>query len=695
MTIEIGEIVGDYQVLAALGAGGVGRVYKVRHTITGRIEALKVLLPDYEQDVQQAERFLREVKVQANLSHPNIASVHNAFRYKGSLLMVMELVEGESLDKLVARGRLPLAHALDLASQALSALAYAHSCGVVHRDVKPENLLVTPSGTLKVTDFGLAKTATDVRLTVTGATIGSLYYISPEQVNGVTDLDERADIYSMGVVLYELVTGRRPFEGAQPFHLMLAHVEQPPKPPAELEPSLPPALNDVILRALQKRPEARFASAQELQSALDAAVSQTAAAVDNPAENAAGKALTGSFRVGAPSRDRQEQERGRRHDDSSRVDTKMSKVKRLLLGLSFTALLVSMGAFFTWRALRPDPSQTVAVPSGNHRLLRKVIPDGAVQAVVFNAGYSLAAVLTADGVVEVWEPESGERRARFSGADARSKALALSPDGNSVVFTARNSGLRLWDVASGEKQLQFEAGRDVRSVAISADGSLLAAASDRGVTVWDTNPARGEEPVHRQESEARMVTFKPDGVDVVIAGKHAVDVHRLGDSSDPMRFSMPEGAPAALAFNIPKNLLAAAGGKHLHVWSSSTHEPVYSSTLPGQALALGFTRSGQCVALSSSGGAAQIWNAAEDTEVSGFLHGYDVSAAALSPDGRLAATATTAGDLWFWKADPGWDPPPVPISREPQQADDAQSEPSRGKGRKKNVFRRFVDIFRK
>lgn len=224
MNINVGDVVGGYQVLASLGAGGVGRVYKVRHAITGRIEALKVLLPDFAQNEEQAERFLREVKVQANLNHPNIASVHNAFRVGGSLLMVMELVEGESLDRLIARGRLSLQEALGYTSQALAALSYAHGCGVVHRDVKPENMIVTPAGTLKVTDFGLAKTAADIRLTVTGATLGSLYYISPEQVNGVADLDKRADIYSMGAVLYELVTGRRPFEGAQPFHLMLAHV---------------------------------------------------------------------------------------------------------------------------------------------------------------------------------------------------------------------------------------------------------------------------------------------------------------------------------------------------------------------------------------------------------------------------------------------------------------------------------------
>jgi serine/threonine protein kinase len=689
VTIDVGYVVGDYRVLASLGAGGVGRVYKVRHSITGRIEALKVLLPDYAQNEQQAERFLREIKVQANLNHPNIASVHNAFRVGSSLLMVMEFVEGESLDKLIARGRLPLQQALDYTSQALSALSYAHSRGVVHRDVKPENMLVTPGGTLKVTDFGLAKTATDIRLTVTGATLGSLYYISPEQVSGGADLDKRADIYSMGAVLYELVTGRRPFEGSQPFHLMQAHVEQPPRPPVEWIPSLPPSLNDAILQAMQKRPEARFDSAEQFQSAVDAAVLRHPASLANSVAGVGGGSSHSSGDVRRAGHAPEYQGTVPKAD-SRRSNPARPPVKRLLMGLSLLALIVSLASFAVWRSQRPDPAKTVAVPSGSHRLLRKVIPTGHVQAIVFNAADNLAAVLTSKGIVEVWEPESGKKRATFSAADKRSKAIALSPDGSAIVFAGNDSRLSVWDVATGEEQLRLDVGRGVRSVAMSGDGGLLAVASDQFLTVWELDGARRKDPVHRLEYSAHLVSFRPDGRTVAVAGQDSLHVQPLQQSGAPSRLSMSDGGPTALAFAADKDMLAAAGNSGLTIWRGKTLEEILTAKLPSRALALGFTHSGDCVALTSTGPLAQIWNAAAETEVSAFLHGHDVEAAALSADGRLAATATAAGDLWFWKADASWDRPENPIA---DPANDPPSSQPKSKPRK-NVLRRFVDVFR-
>ncbi len=269
MGFEVGGMVGDYEVLACLGAGGVGRVYKVRHSITGRVEAMKVLLPDSAEDNELCERFLREVRLQANLDHPNIASVLTAFRAEQGLVMIMELIEGEPLDLVIVRDRPPLHKILDYAMQALAALDYAHAHGVIHRDIKPENLLTGADGVLKVTDFGLAKTAQDVRLTQTGMPMGSLYYMSPEQVTCEEGADPRTDVYSMGAVLYQLATRRRPFKGTQAFQLMLAHVERQPTPPNELDPSLPQALNDAILKALAKNPDERFASAAEFKAALE------------------------------------------------------------------------------------------------------------------------------------------------------------------------------------------------------------------------------------------------------------------------------------------------------------------------------------------------------------------------------------------------------------------------------------------
>src|ERR1035437_981320 len=258
MNLEIGSTVGDYQVTGILGAGGMGKVYKVRNMISDRVEAMKVLLPDLANEPDLADRFLREIKVQASLEHPNIASLHTALRVDNQLLMLMEFVEGVTLEQKLKDGPLPPAQAVDYIMQALSALEYAHAHGVIHRDIKPANMLLTPGGVVKLMDFGIAKAANDRKLTMTGTTMGSLYYMSPEQIQGAATLDARADLYSVGVSLYELVTGKRPFDGDSQFAIMSAHLEKTPVPPIQLDPRMPPVLNDLILLSVAKDPAARF-----------------------------------------------------------------------------------------------------------------------------------------------------------------------------------------------------------------------------------------------------------------------------------------------------------------------------------------------------------------------------------------------------------------------------------------------------
>jgi serine/threonine-protein kinase len=268
MNYEIGSRAGDYEVLEVLGAGGMGRVYKVRNVISDRVEAMKVLLPDLEGDAELADRFMREIKLQASLDHPNIAALHTALRLDNQLLMLMEYVEGVTIETVLRSGRIPIDKAIDYTAQVLSALSYAHAHGVVHRDLKPANMIVTPSGVVKLMDFGIAKMAADRKLTQTGRTVGSLYYMSPEQIKGAVDPDPRSDLYSLGISLYEMVTGARPFQGDSEYSIMAAHLETNPPPPIQVDPNLPPALNEIILMSLEKDPAQRFQTADAFRSAL-------------------------------------------------------------------------------------------------------------------------------------------------------------------------------------------------------------------------------------------------------------------------------------------------------------------------------------------------------------------------------------------------------------------------------------------
>ena len=268
MPFEAGQRVGDYEVVKMLGAGGMGHVYRVRNVISNRTEAMKVLLPDLTAEPELARRFIAEIRTLAGFDHPNIAQLHTAFQAENQLIMMMEFVEGYTLEEMARQRKLSLPDVSGFISQTLSALAYAHERGVIHRDIKPANLMVTSHGVVKLMDFGIAKSNVENHAqTKPGTTMGSLYYMSPEQVRG-SGVDARSDIYSVGIVLYELLAGRRPFEADTTFSILNQQLNTPPQPPIEINPALPRVMNDIILRSLAKDPAQRFQNAEEFRSAL-------------------------------------------------------------------------------------------------------------------------------------------------------------------------------------------------------------------------------------------------------------------------------------------------------------------------------------------------------------------------------------------------------------------------------------------
>ena len=268
MSLEIGQIIGDYEITGVLGAGGMGRVYKARNLISDRVDALKILLSDLRSSGDLAERFVHEIKVLAKLSHPHIAALHTAMRVSNQLLMVMEFVDGSNLEELLETGKVTATEGLHYTVQVLSALEYAHSRGVVHRDIKPANIAINRSGTVKLLDFGLARSHGDKRLTRTGVIMGSLFYMAPEQVMG-RQADARSDIYSTGIALYRILTGRRPIDGDSEFAVMRAQVNDRPLPLYHWNPTIPIALSDVVMRAIEKAPGERFQTAWDFRSALE------------------------------------------------------------------------------------------------------------------------------------------------------------------------------------------------------------------------------------------------------------------------------------------------------------------------------------------------------------------------------------------------------------------------------------------
>jgi beta-lactam-binding protein with PASTA domain len=259
---------GRYRIMRKLGSGGMADVYMAEDQQLGRRVALKVLHRRFAEDEQFVERFRREASSAAGLSHPNVVAIFDRGEWDGTYYISMELVEGRTLKDIVReKGPAPPEAAVDLTLQILRAARYAHKHGVVHRDIKPHNVLIDHDGRVRVTDFGIARAGTS-DITETGSVMGTAQYLSPEQAQG-RPVDERADLYAIGIVLYELLTGQVPFDAEQPVTVALKQVSELPVPPAELVPAIPPAIDAVVMRALEKDPDRRYQSADEFIAALD------------------------------------------------------------------------------------------------------------------------------------------------------------------------------------------------------------------------------------------------------------------------------------------------------------------------------------------------------------------------------------------------------------------------------------------
>jgi len=290
MAFDQGTYIGVYEILAPLGAGGMGVVYRARDTRLDRTVALKFLPSDLTRDTAAKERFLREARVAASLDHPNVCTIYEVGEAPGDeaqVFIAMAHYEGETLKQRIEQGTLEVAAALDIASQIGHGLAKAHDAGIVHRDIKPANLIVTTDGLVKILDFGVAKLANDVGLTQTGTTLGTVAYMSPEQAAG-GEIDGRSDLWALGVVLYEMLAGRTPFAGDGPQAVIHNLLNNDPAPVRDARPDVPASVDDVVRRALSKAPGERYQQATALAEELQTIRQEMQAAASSEADASSG-----------------------------------------------------------------------------------------------------------------------------------------------------------------------------------------------------------------------------------------------------------------------------------------------------------------------------------------------------------------------------------------------------------------------
>jgi serine/threonine-protein kinase len=264
----IGQVFGNYKITQKLGEGGMGEVFRGVDMMLEREVAIKFLRPELASQPQVVERFRSEAVTLAKLQHANIATLYNFMRQGDSFVMVLEFVRGVTLDHVIQqRGAIPVESAIPIFCQMLDGIQEAHSEGIIHRDIKPANMMLTEKGTLKVLDFGIARILGTARMTRQGNIIGTIEYMSPEQVRGF-ETDARSDIYSLGMLLYEMLTARCPFDIQNEFELMKAQIEQYPMPPRQLNPAIPEVVEQAIWKAIAKDPAQRFQSASEFRAFL-------------------------------------------------------------------------------------------------------------------------------------------------------------------------------------------------------------------------------------------------------------------------------------------------------------------------------------------------------------------------------------------------------------------------------------------
>jgi eukaryotic-like serine/threonine-protein kinase len=265
----IGSRIGNYKILEELGRGGMGVVYKAVDTGLDRFVAIKVLSDQLTAKPELLERFRTEAKAQARLNQTNIATLHSFEQAGGRWMIVMEYLEGVTFEQMIERrGPIPWQEAIPLFKQALMGLGFAHKMGVIHRDIKPSNIFVCRTGYVKVMDFGVAKVAGGQHVTRAGTRMGTVLYMSPEQVES-RPVDARSDIYSLGITLYQFISGHVPFEPDSDYKVMNDHVKTPPPPPTQFYPHIPPGIVGAVLHSLAKEPRERFQSCEEFGKALD------------------------------------------------------------------------------------------------------------------------------------------------------------------------------------------------------------------------------------------------------------------------------------------------------------------------------------------------------------------------------------------------------------------------------------------
>jgi WD40 repeat protein len=621
-----------YRIMGVLGSGGMGAVYKAEHLLMQRLVALKVVGRELLQKPAAVERFLFEVKAAAKLAHPNIVHAYDAERAGDLHFLVMEYVEGESLaQRLAERGPLPVAEACSHARQAALGLQHAHERGMVHRDIKPHNLMRTPEGRVKILDFGLARFVSENTrtegLTAPGVVMGTPDYIAPEQATDSRHADIRADVYSLGCTLYHLLAGRPPFPRESALEKLMAHTGEEPEPLTAVRTDVPPGLAAVVGRMMAKDPAARFQTPAEVAHALEPFTE--------------GGAATAAF--AAPAR-RQPARRGGRWP--------------VVLGAAAAAILLAAAAAVvyvvtdkgTLKIVSDDPDVEVAVRAGDvtitdlktnesYRLKAgtyEVVPAGGRTGLKLEPDHFTIHRGKEEIVRATWEkaatratvapapaPVDLVEVARLGGHSAQVNCVAFSPNGRLALSVGLDQSVRLWNVVAGMPVRQFQGvDESAWGVAFSPDNTEAltggggvwkdgkwTVGQDFGLHLWNVRTGKELRRFTGHAAHVNQVVFTPDG-------RHALS----GSNDHTLRF-----------------------------WDLATGETLHTFRTQALVQALAISPDGRLGLSGGWDGGMSLWDLATGQEVRRFEgHTEPVMSVAFAPDGKGGLSGSLAGSMLLW-----------------------------------------------
>jgi WD40 repeat protein len=694
--------IAHYELIEEIGRGGMGVVFKARDVRLGRVVALKMILGGALARPEDLQRFENESQAAAKLQHPNIVALWEVGAYENQPYFSMEYISGTSLSERVTLGPLPGARAAIYLEATARALDYAHGRGIIHRDLKPGNILLDEHDQPKVTDFGLAKLiAVDSGQTRTGAVLGTPSYMSPEQAAGRRDLGPAVDIYSLGAILYELLTGKPPFAGATPLATVNLVAEQEPLAPRLLNPAVDIDLETICLKCLEKDPHRRYASAgalaDDLRRFLDGKpiaarrLGPIGRAIKwcrrNPAWATVGTLAVlavGGF-VGFVIRTAHEEgallvkaldaeKTATARELAMRALLYAAEVRRVQRAVERADKLQADKLLKHWlpRSGQDDPRDwdwyflnqwaETRLAFGNH--------PGQATAVAFDpSGRQLASTggeAGTPGDIKVLAVPSGRLVHVLKGHTDVVTALAYHPRRHLLASASLDRTIRLWnlDKADEVRVLQGHTG-PVRSLAFSPDGTLLASGGDRTVRLWHydadpTDQGRAVRVLKGHTGEVTAVAFAPDGTRLASGSRdRSIRFWNVADGKETTVLRGHKSEVLCLAFSPRGELLASGGGQdrqegEVRTWEVHSGKPLFLRYgLSPRILSLAYARDGK-LAVAGSDGVIRIW----DEDLAGEAHTFRgdpqmVDAVAFSPDGQLLVSAGGSGRVSLWNSSGG------------------------------------------